>query len=110
MAQKHFNFVLLACICLAVVTVAVYSRAARNPFMHVDDQNYVTENPLVQAGASWQTFTWALTATAAQNWHPLTWLSHALDCQIYGPNPVGHHATNILLHALNVVVLFLLLL
>ena len=103
-------FVLVACICLAAATLAVYSRAVRNPFLHVDDHNYVTENPQVQAGITWQTFTWALTATAAENWHPLTWLSHALDCQLYGLNPAGHHSTNILLHALNVVLLFLLLL
>ena len=110
MERKHSYFAVVACLCLAVGTAAIYSRAARNPFLHVDDQNYVTENPHVQAGVTWQTFTWALTATAAQNWHPLTWLSHALDCQLYGSNPVGHHSTNILLHALNVVLLFLLLL
>jgi tetratricopeptide (TPR) repeat protein len=110
MDRKHSYFAVVACLCLAVGTAAIYSRAARNPFLHVDDQNYVTENPHVQAGLTWNTFTWALTATAAQNWHPLTWLSHALDCQLYGSNPVGHHATNILLHGLNVALLFLLLL
>jgi len=102
--------IVVFCLLLGVATLAVYGRAARNPFMHVDDQNYVTENPQVQAGMTWKTFAWAFTATAAQNWHPLTWLSHALDCQLYGPNPVGHHATNILLHAFNVVLLFVLLL
>ena len=109
MDQKPSYFVLIACVALALVTSAVYSRATRNPFMHVDDQNYVIENPHVQAGLTCQTLTWSLTATAAQNWHPLTWLSHALDCQLYGLNPAGHHSTNILLHALNVVLLFLLL-
>ena len=110
MDRQYSHFALVACLCLAVATLAVYGRAARNPFLHVDDQNYVTENTQVQAGLTWQTFTWALTATASQNWHPLTWLSHALDCQLYGLNPAGHHATNLLLHALNVVLLFLLLL
>jgi protein O-mannosyl-transferase len=110
MARKHSYFVLASCIVLAITTLTVYSPAAHNPFLHVDDQNYVTENPHVQAGVTWQTFTWALTAPAAENWHPLTWLSHALDCQLFGLNPAGHHSTNILLHALNVVLLFLLLL
>ena len=108
--DRQSYFAPVACLCLAVATLAVYGRAARNPFIHTDDQIYVTENHHVQAGLTWQTFTWALTATAAQNWHPLTWLSHALDCQLYGLNPGGHHFTNILLHALNVVLLFLLLL
>jgi tetratricopeptide (TPR) repeat protein len=109
MDRRNPYFVPVACACLAFATLAVYSRAARNPFLHVDDQNYVTENPQVQAGLTWQTFTWAFGATAAQNWHPLTWLSHALDCQLYGLNPVGHHSTNIVLHAFNAVLLFLLL-
>ncbi len=47
--------------------------------------------------------------TELANWHPLTWLSHALDYQVFGLNPAGHHDTNILLHAANVVILFLLL-
>ena len=41
------------------------------------------------------------------NWHPLTWLSHALDCQIFRLNPAGHHYTSLLLHAANVLLLFL---
>ena len=32
-------------------------------------------------------------------WGPITWLSHALDCQLYGLQPWGHHLTNLLLHA-----------
>ena len=36
-------------------------------------------------------------------------LSHMLDCQIYGLRPWGHHLTNILLHAGNTVLLFLVL-
>ena len=109
MDRKASYFALVACLTLAVGTFGIYSPALHNPFMHVDDQNYVTENPYVQAGLTVKTFTWALTATTAQNWHALTWLSHALDCQIYGLNPVGHHFTNILLHALNAVLVFLLL-
>jgi tetratricopeptide (TPR) repeat protein len=110
MDRKPSHHVLVACFCLAVATAGVYARALHHPFLHVDDQNYVTENPHVQAGMTGTTFTWAMTATAAQNWHPLTWLSHALDCQLYGLNPAGHHSTNILLHVLNVGLLFLLLL
>ena len=50
---------------------------------------------------------WAFTATYEANWHPLTWLSHILDYDLYGPDPVGHHATNLLFHVANVVLLFL---
>ena len=42
-------------------------------------------------------------------WHPLTLLSHMLDCQLFGLNPWGHHLTSVLLHALNAVLVFMLL-
>ena len=97
------------CVLLAVVTLATYSSANFHPFTSYDDTGYVTNNLHVQAGLHWSTLTWALTTTEADNWHPLTWLSHALDCQLYGLNPTGHHFTNVLLHVLNVLLLFLLL-
>ena len=97
------------CLLLAVATFAVYSPAFGHPFIfNYDDDNYVINNAHVQAGLTWQTIRWALTSTDT-NWHPVTWFSHALDCELYGLNPEGHHITNVLFHALNVVLLFLLL-
>jgi tetratricopeptide (TPR) repeat protein len=100
----------LSCILLAVVTLAVYSPVRGYPFINYDDQQYVTRNAYVQQGLTWKTWSWAWTATDAYNWHPITWLSHALDWQLYGSSPVGHHITSLLLHCLNVLVLFLLIL
>jgi protein O-mannosyl-transferase len=101
---------LAICLLLAVVTFALYSPVIGHPFIfNYDDDNYVVSNSHVRAGLVWATVTWALTSTEYSNWHPLTWLSHALDCELYGLNPSGHHVTNVLLHVLNVVLLFLLL-
>jgi tetratricopeptide (TPR) repeat protein len=101
---------LAICLLLAVATLALYSPAIGHPFIfNYDDDVYVTNNAHVKAGLQWQTIRWALTSTEYSNWHPLTWLSHAMDCQLYGLNPSGHHLTNVLLHTLNVVLLFLLL-
>jgi tetratricopeptide (TPR) repeat protein len=58
---------------------------------------------------SWATIKWAFASTDASNWHPLTWLSHALDYQLFALNPAGHHLDSVLIHALNAVLLFLLL-
>jgi len=91
------------------LTFAVYFRATRNPFIQHDDQDYVLENQHVKHGLKMATLRWALTSTEESNWHPLTWLSHALDCQLFGLNPAGHHFTNVLLHVLNVGLLFWLL-
>jgi protein O-mannosyl-transferase len=98
------------CLLLAIATFALYSRALAYPFIeHYDDELYVMANPHVQAGLTWQTVTWAMTSTEYSNWHPLTWLSHAMDVDLYGQNAGGHHFTNIVLHVLSVVLLFLLL-
>ncbi len=98
------------CLLLAVVTFAVHSPAIGHPFIfNYDDDSYVTNNAHVQAGLVWGTVRWAFTSTEAANWHPLTWVSHALDCTLYDLNPSGHHLTNVLLHVLCVMLLFLLL-
>ena len=78
-------------------------------FLLLDDGDYVTANSHIHGGLAWSTIKWAFTSTAAANWHPLTWLSHALDYQLFGLNPAGHHLDSVLIHALNAVLLFLLL-
>jgi tetratricopeptide (TPR) repeat protein len=40
-------------------------------------------------------------------WYPLTLLSHLTDVTLFGLQPAGHHATSVVLHALNSVILFL---
>ncbi len=95
---------------LVVATVALYCPVHGHPFVNYDDSLYVTENLQVQSGLNWDTVTWAFTTFDVDAWHPLTWLSHALDCQLFQLNPAGHHDVNLLLHALNVVLLFWVLL
>jgi len=97
------------CILLVVLTVAAYSPVRLNPFIDYDDPAYVSENQHVLSGLHWNTVVWSFTTTEQQNWHPLTWLSHAVDCQFFGTNAGAHHLSSLCLHAINVVLLFLLL-
>jgi len=97
------------CLLLVAATLALYNPVNRHPFVNYDDDRYVTENPHVHNGLTWDTITWALTATEQGNWHPLTWLSHALDYQLFRQNPAGHHFVSLLIHAANAVLLFLFL-
>src|SRR5438094_833326 len=106
---KDRRKVLLA-LSLGVTVLCCFWRVTRNAFINMDDIDYITQNPHVQDGLSWQTIKWAFTTFHAGNWHPLTWLSHALDCQVFGLNPAGHHFTSALLHAINTVLLFAVLL
>jgi len=99
----------IAGLLLAVVTLALYNPVNRHPFVNYDDDRYVTENPHIRQGLTADTFLWALTSTEQANWHPLTWMSHALDCSLFRLNPAGHHFTSVLLHTVNVILLFLLL-
>lgn len=88
-------------------TILLYIPALLNGFVSYDDPAYVLSNSHVLQGLSWSNIRWALTATIEANWHPLTWISHMLDVQLFGLNPHGHHFDNVLLHALNVALLFL---
>ncbi|MGC2271189.1 MAG: glycosyltransferase family 39 protein [Candidatus Sulfotelmatobacter sp.] len=97
------------CLLLVLVTLAFYNPVVHNGFTNFDDNGYVTDNLHVRAGLTWETVKWAFTSREDANWHPITWLSHALDCQLFGLNPVGHHYVSVLLHATNAVLLFLLL-
>ena len=91
---------------LIFATVGLYSPVRDHPFANYDDDQYVTANPHVQAGVTWDTVKWSFTTYEFANWHPLTWLSHALDCQLFGMDPGPHHESNLLLHVLNVLLLF----
>ena len=94
---------------LVLVTIALYWPATRYDFVNYDDDLYVTSNVHVQSGLTWESLKWAFFNRVACNWHPLTVLSHMLDCQLFGLKPWGHHLTSVLLHALNTVLVFLLL-
>ncbi len=91
---------------LSIATVATYYPVHSQPFANYDDPDYVTSNVHVKAGLTWDTLRWALTARDAANWHPVTWVSHALDCQFFGVNPAGPHDVNVLIHLVNVFLLF----
>jgi len=92
---------------LAIITVATFFGLHRCEFVDLDDYEYVINNSHVNKGLSWSMFACALTHACSCNWHPLTWLSHALDCQLYGLNPTGHHIVNLVFHTLSTLVLFL---
>ena len=109
MARRYKQAVGLS-VALLVATVALYFPVIHHPFTNIDDQGYVYENLHVQEGLTWSTFTWAIRTFDDSNWHPLTWFSHALDCQMFGIDPAGHHAMNMAWHAVDVVVLFWVLL
>src|ERR1035437_2730772 len=97
------------CLLLAVVVALVFCQKIRHEFVAYDDGQYFFPNPHVETGLTWNNATWAFQTTYASNWHPLTWLSLMLDVELFGSGPSGPHLMNVLLHAANTVLLFLLL-
>jgi len=94
---------------LVLVTIALYWPAMRCGFINLDDPDCVTENFHVQSGLTWEGVKWAFSDTQQHAyWAPLTWLSHMLVCQFFGLNPFGHHLLNVLLHAANTGLVFVL--
>jgi protein O-mannosyl-transferase len=94
---------------LVLATLAIYLPAVQMTFISFDDPDYVWRNPRVVGGLSWDGVWWSLSHSFASNWHPLTWMSHMLDYQLYKLNAGGHHATNILFHSANTLLLFVVL-
>jgi hypothetical protein len=94
---------------LAIVIFAVYFPVLGHPFVIYDDVDYVSQNAHVQQGLTLATLRWAVTSLQFSNWHPLTWMSHALDFELFGLDAGGHHFTSLLLHAIDAVILYLLL-
>src|SRR5579883_556287 len=91
---------------LVTIPFLVLSPLLRCDFINLDDPEYITANPQVQAGLSKDGFLWAWTTFLSSNWHPLTWLSLMVDSQLFGTRPWGYHLTNLLLHLASTVVLF----
>ena len=97
------------CICLAVLTWAVFGQTLRHDFVNYDDPRYVYQNTRITSGLNIAGIAWAFTHIHSENWHPLTTITHMLDSSLYGLKAGGHHFTNVLLHTVAVVLLFLLL-
>jgi tetratricopeptide (TPR) repeat protein len=95
---------------LALATLLAYLPATHDLFINFDDDSYIAQNQVVQRGLTWAGVKWAFTTWHASNWHPLTWLSHMTDCELFRLNPGGHHLVNVLFHATNATLLFMLLL
>src|SRR5438552_3008321 len=93
-------------ILLIAITVFAYTPVWQNGFINFDDQQYLSDNPYVTGGLTWQGIKWAFTTGYAANWHPLTWLSHMLDVQFFGLSARAQHLTSLVLHIANTLLLF----
>jgi len=88
---------LLAGAFLVLATLTAYWPAMQAGFIW-DDEVYLTENPLIKAPNGLARIWFS---TEPEIYYPLSFTSLWLEWRLWGPNPMGYHVTNILLHAAN---------
>jgi tetratricopeptide (TPR) repeat protein len=85
-----------------LISLIAYLPAFHNGLLAWDDDYYIKNNPLI--------FSIDLKAIFSQNimgnYHPFTILVFAVEYYFFGLNATGYHAVNILLHLLNVILVF----
>src|SRR6202795_1114962 len=97
-------------------TAVLYAHALTGGFASYDDAPQIVQNPSLSSLAaslkyfqSPVAFASDLRGSGGSFYRPLFWLSLAIDEKLWGLNPVGFHLTNVLLHWLSGLFLFLLL-
>ncbi len=89
------------------LVLSIYYQVRHFQFVNFDDHAYVTSNSYVLQGFTKESLNWVLLGDVASNWHPLTMLTHMLDVDFYGMNAGAHHLTNVQIHAVNTLLMFL---
>ncbi len=102
--DRHIRLLLV--LALMALTLFIYWQTGTFEFVNLDDDAYVTANKTVSQGLTWPGVRWAFSTVTLSNWHPLTWLSLMLDRELFGEGAGGPHLVNVVLHALNAVLLF----
>lgn len=85
---------------LAVLVLGVYGQTATFGFSSYDDTIYVSENPVITAGLTWDGLREVFLHGHHLLWTPLTSLSYMIGCAVYGISPMGHHLSSVALHFL----------
>jgi protein O-mannosyl-transferase len=92
---------------IAALTVAVFAPALHYGFILWDDDRNLLTNPFYR-GLGWAQIRWAFTSAVMGHWIPVTWLTFGVDHALWGMNAFGYHLTNVLLHAANAALFYLL--
>jgi tetratricopeptide (TPR) repeat protein len=92
---------------VAVLTLVAYVPALRNGFVSWDDEKNFLANPHYR-GLGAEQLQWMWTTFRLGHYIPLSWMTLGLDYVVWGMNPFGYHLTNVLLHAANAVLVYVL--
>jgi len=94
---------------IAVITLLSFLSSLDNDFVNWDDDLYVTKNPLIR-DLSWNNIKAIFLSPVVKMYVPLVPLSFSLDYALWGLNPFDYHLTNVMLHLINSLLVFALVL
>ena len=90
----------------ALAAFAVFVPSLSSGWLNWDDGLMVLRNPYIR-GFDWVNLRWAFTSSPTGAYQPLAYLTWGLDYALWGLDARGYHLTNVLLHALNAALVFL---
>ena len=104
MSRRHRS---LPAAAIVAATVLALSPVIGNGFLVVtfDDDAFVLDNPYIRA-LTWDNVWACLTRFYHYDYLPLPMLSYLVEFHWWGTDPPGYHLTNLLLHAVNAVLVF----
>lgn len=91
---------------VALLSVLAFLPALDAGFVNWDDEVSFLKNKDYR-GLGWAQFRWMLTATLLGHYTPLTWMTWGLNYVLGGLDPWGYHLGNLLLHATNAALFYL---
>jgi protein O-mannosyl-transferase len=87
---------------IVIISFITYLPVFNNNLLSWDDAGYITNNQLIRSFNLNEIFSQFVIG----NYHPLTIFILAVEYHIFGLNPAGYHAVNLLLHLLNIILVF----
>jgi len=92
---------------LVVATLAVYAGVRNHDFVDYDDFSYVVENARLRSGLGLRSIATDLLSPYFMNWSPATMISFRIDFALHELSASGYLMTNVALHAIASLLLFL---
>jgi protein O-mannosyl-transferase len=102
-SRKYTSCVIVLFIVL--VTALTFAKSLNSDFVKLDDPTLCYDNPIVKNFSTSEAFS----TEVAQDYIPITFMSFALDHALFGFNPFYFHLHNLILHLVNVALVFYLL-
>jgi protein O-mannosyl-transferase len=103
LSNKYISWEILL---LILVPLIVFGSSITNSFVALDDELLIIDNPKVH-GLTLDNIRQAFTTFDPELYVPLTLLTYQLDYSLFELNPIGYHATSLILHILNVLLVFM---